>query len=104
MEVLKPFDGLLENEFFLGFENEAHVGSAVIGSVPDHPLVTALYAFYISTSFVNGKTLNMTPNVMYLTYLLRANYRLKAHSRHTAAHGRRKQLRHGLRAGIFHSV
>lgn len=77
VEVLKPFDGLLENEFFLGFENEAHVGSAVIGSVPDHPLVTALYAFYISTSFVNGKTLNMTPNVIYLTYLLRANYGLK---------------------------
>lgn len=78
VEVLKPFDGLLKNEFFLGFENEAHVGSAVIGSVPDHPLVTALYAFYIATPFVNGKNLNMTPNVMYLTYLLRENYGLKS--------------------------
>lgn len=77
VEVLKSFDPLLSDSFFLGFENEAHLESAVMGSEPDHPFIQKLYDFYMKASFVNKGKENLTPNVMYLTYLLKRDYGLK---------------------------
>lgn len=76
VEVLKPFDSLLSDSLFLGFENDGHVESAVIGCEPDHPLINTMYSYYMKASFViNGKE-NITPNVIYLTYFLKRDYGL----------------------------
>ncbi len=39
IEVLRDFDDLLENEFFIGFMWDSTLGTAVIGSSPRHKIV-----------------------------------------------------------------
>jgi mannosyltransferase OCH1-like enzyme len=39
IEVLRPFDPLLDQQMFLGYEAPGLVGTAIIGAVPGHPLL-----------------------------------------------------------------
>jgi len=53
IEVVRPFDELLEHDFFLGFMWDCTLGTAVLGSVPGHSVVSDILKNYdeIATSF-----------------------------------------------------
>lgn len=82
VEVLKPFDDLLDNEFFIGFENDANVGTAIIGSEPHHNFISGMKEFYLTQPFLkNGKpNMKMMPSTSYFTYFLHRDYGLKLKS------------------------
>lgn len=46
IEVVRPFDDLLDNDLFLGFMWDCTLGTAVIGAVPNHPIVKDLLDQY----------------------------------------------------------
>jgi mannosyltransferase OCH1-like enzyme len=46
VEVVKPFDDLLDREFFIGFMWDCNLGTAVIGAVPEHPVVNGVLWTY----------------------------------------------------------
>lgn len=78
VEAVRAFDDLLDNQFVIGFENDANVGTAVLGAQPHHPLCSVMLQFYREHGFVNRKgKMNMIPNTMYFTYYLRRGYGLK---------------------------
>lgn len=39
VQVIRPFDELLSNSLFLGFESNRFVANGIIGSIPQHPFV-----------------------------------------------------------------
>ena len=70
IEVVRPFDELLDYDFFLGFMWDCALGTAVIGSVPGHPILQDILRSYdeVPTAFKspNNDTfteyfLNMVP-------------------------------------------
>lgn len=78
VKVVKPFDGLLKNEFFIGFENDGNLETAVFGSEPNHPAVRTLTDFYGKANFLGkNKKPDLTPNVIYFTYFFMRDYGLK---------------------------
>ena len=46
IEVIKPFDDLLRHGLFLGFMWDCNLGTAVIGAVPEHPVIRGLLSVY----------------------------------------------------------
>lgn len=72
VELLRPFpDDLLGADYFQGFENDAYVETAVIGCVPEHPIMRRLVSFYGALSFTDKKGKpNLVPNPLYFTYFL----------------------------------
>lgn len=48
VEVFRSFDPLLGSEFFCGYVWECMLGTAVIGSVPGHPILTAFLEPYLA--------------------------------------------------------
>lgn len=74
VEVIKPFDDLLENEFFLGFENDANVGTAVLGSIPHHALLKTMLDLYHTKSFLKRGKPDLTTNTMYFTLFLLSDF------------------------------
>lgn len=46
IEVVRPFDELLAYDFFLGFMWDCTLGTAVLGSVPNHPVLTDILRMY----------------------------------------------------------
>lgn len=46
VEVIKSFDSLLDDSYFLGFEKPGQVNIAVIGSVKGHPFNTKMLRYY----------------------------------------------------------
>lgn len=46
VEVVRPFDDLLDNELFMGFMWDCTLGTAVIGSVPGHRVVEDILRDY----------------------------------------------------------
>lgn len=46
VEVLKPFDALLDQHVFMGYEANNYVGTAVIGAEKGNTLITRLLKFY----------------------------------------------------------
>jgi mannosyltransferase OCH1-like enzyme len=51
VEVLKPFNELLRNSYFLGFEKPGQVNVAVIGSVVNHPFNRLMLDYYEAFKF-----------------------------------------------------
>lgn len=51
VEVLAPFDHLLDNDFFIGLEWDDRVGTSVIGATPGHWLPKAMLAWYNRVRF-----------------------------------------------------
>ena len=82
VELVKPLDDLLENEFVISFENGAYVETAVLGSQKGHPFAQMMADFYIDFPFKkkNGE-LNTTPSTPIWTYFLRKHYGLKMKNR-----------------------
>ncbi|MDE6356270.1 MAG: glycosyl transferase [Clostridia bacterium] len=77
VEVLKSFDELLNNQFVIGFENDANVETAILGSEPHHPYCQTLMKFYKKFPFTKKDKPNLTPSPIYFTYFLRRDYSLK---------------------------
>ena len=70
VEVNKSFTPLLDERAFLGFEDEAHIATCVIGSEKENPLIKEFLDYYTDRHFeVNGQ-LDLTPNPVPLTKIL----------------------------------
>lgn len=76
VEILKPFDNLLNNDFLISFENEAYCETAVLGSIPKHPLLKKLIDFYNTRSFIIKGKPDLTPNTPIITSFLMNYYNL----------------------------
>ncbi len=62
VEIVKSFDQLLKNDFFLSFENDVYVETATLGSIKNHPFLQRLIDFYNRKDFlIKGKP-DLTPN------------------------------------------
>lgn len=74
VEILKNFDCLLNNDFFLGYESNDYLGTAVIGSNIGNKYINELLICYNEKKFIleNGK-LNITPNPVIFTKILNEN-------------------------------
>lgn len=46
MLVLKPLDGLLDYHCFMGFEDDIHINTAIVGCEPGHPLIKKILDSY----------------------------------------------------------
>ena len=77
IELIKPIDDLLNNDFVVSFENDVHLESAVLGSVPNHPFLKRMIEFYEKAHFLkpNGKP-DLTPNTPIITNFLMRYYNL----------------------------
>ncbi len=78
VELLRKFPSFLTDaDCFLGFENDAHAETAVIGCMPQHPLMKSLHDMYRTLLYVTGNKENRMPNTLYFTYFLVRDYQMK---------------------------
>lgn len=75
VEIKKPFDELLDNEFFIGREDAVYLSTSVIGAVKGNRIIGDLLAYYKDNQFINesGK-FNFTTNVELISKYLKATY------------------------------
>ena len=68
VEVLKSFDFFLKYDAFLGFENQKHLTTGIMGCKKGYWLFNEFLSYYSNRHFVqkNGKY-DMTPNVITIT-------------------------------------
>ena len=72
VEVFKPFDELLNNNCFFGFETKDYVASAVIGCEAGHELIKIFLQSYEKRRFIKEDgSFDITTNVIILTDLLK---------------------------------
>lgn len=72
VEILKPFDEFMLNDFFMGYESETQLGTSVIGSVANHPLLGEILKYYENVNFIDCDShLNATPNTVIISNLFR---------------------------------
>lgn len=81
VEITKPFDDLLDNEFLISFENDVYLETAVLASKPKHPFLKKMCNFYKNHPFIkkNGK-IDYTPSTPIWTCFLEKYYNLKLKS------------------------
>lgn len=78
VEVLKPFDNLLNNNLFLGFEGTEWIGTNIIGAEKENDVIGVFLDKYNCLNFINQDyTQNTTTNVERLTALLKEKYNIK---------------------------
>ena len=71
VEVLKSFDRFLSDEFFVGFEEKAFVGTCVMGAQKGAPILKEYMAHYENAAYLNEDgTKYSDTNVLLLTRLL----------------------------------
>lgn len=71
VEVFKPFDDLLNNESFWGFEQENYIATSTIGAKPKNKLIKEFLDLYNNRYFINkGGGLNDLTNVAMVTEML----------------------------------
>lgn len=64
VEIIKPFDDLLSLLAFMGFEDDAKIGTSVIGSVSNGEFINEFYDIYTQRRFIlDNNKLNMVSNV-----------------------------------------
>lgn len=73
VEIVAPFDDLLYNNAFAGFEDTKHVALGLgFGSAPKHPLIGELRESYKDLHFIHSDgSLNLTPAPVYQTDFLK---------------------------------
>ena len=77
VEIVKSFDDLLDNDFFLSFENEVYVETATLGSIKKHPFLQRMINYYQKREFyINGKP-DLTPHTPIFAIVLQKYYNLK---------------------------
>lgn len=71
VEVLKTFDVFLNNEAFIGFQDDKQIQTAVIGSIPNGRWVLEMLKYYENAKFLDEKgVMNLTTNVKIISDLL----------------------------------
>lgn len=70
VEVLKPFDDLLEQPMFVGAEENGFVSNAIVGAVPGHPLIEE-YLKIVDDNFKPAGSLIFQPGMFLWTELTR---------------------------------
>ncbi len=71
VEVLKSFDRFLSDEFFVGFEEKAFVGTCVMGAQKGAPILKEYMSHYENAAYLNEDgTKYSDTNVLLLTRLL----------------------------------
>ncbi|XPD20753.1 glycosyltransferase [Bacillus haimaensis] len=71
VEVFKPFDDLLKNESFWGFEQENYIATSTIGAKPKNKLIKEFLDLYKNRSFINKDgSLHVLTNVAMVTEML----------------------------------
>lgn len=77
VELTKPLEPLLENDFLISFENEVHLETAVLASCKGHPFAKMMSNFYTTYPYTyNGKP-DLTPSTPIWTTILKKHYNLK---------------------------
>ena len=77
VEVVRSYDELLHNKMFLGFEGTKWIGTNIIASEKNHPILYSFYKQYYERNFVNSDgSIDYTTNVQELTKFLIAQYGL----------------------------
>lgn len=72
VKVLKSFNNLLENKFFVGWENENTVATCVIGAEKENLIIKQLLNAYNEKIFINADgTLNLEPNTILMTKMIK---------------------------------
>lgn len=71
VKALRPFDGLLNEKAFIGFESGGRLGPWLIASEKGNPLMKELMDYYTDRSFyqINGE-MDLTPNTVPVTNIL----------------------------------
>jgi mannosyltransferase OCH1-like enzyme len=69
-EVLKPFDDLLDQDMFVGEEENQFVSNAIIGSKPDHPILLDCLG-KMERNFIGGGDLVFQPGMYLWTEVVR---------------------------------
>lgn len=77
VELTKPLDDLLDNEFLISFENEVYVETAVLASVKGHPFAKMMSDFYVKYPFIYKGKPDTTPSTPMWTCFLKKYYGLK---------------------------
>jgi len=70
VEIVQNFDIFLSHQFFCGFESDRLLSTAVLGSVPNNPILQHLLALYKTKSFYRKhlyKKYYTTPNTITIT-------------------------------------
>ena len=96
VEITKPFDDLLDNDFLISFENEVYLETAILGSCKGHPFAKMIIDFYLQYPFIHNGKPDTTPNTPMLTHFLREYYGLKLKNT--------KQIIHSLKDASSPSV
>ena len=72
IEVIKCFDDILNNDFFIGFENEKYIATCVIGAQKGNMLIKYFMSFYEYRKFINEDgSLNTHTNTKIITRMLK---------------------------------
>ena len=87
VEQIKPINTMLFQDAFLGFEGTKHIGTAVMGCVPHHPLFEEFLNLYKGLSLVKDDkgTIDTDTNVKRLTELLESHGLIRNGQRQTVA-------------------
>lgn len=71
MECLRPFEPLLGNDFFCGYESDGMLCPSLVGSAPEHPLTEVLVSAALERIRAAGpERANATPNEVSGPFLL----------------------------------
>ncbi|MEE0691749.1 MAG: glycosyltransferase [Lachnospiraceae bacterium] len=74
VEILKPFDDLLEHKAVAGFEEDKFVMTAILASEAEHPIFQQWLKQYDEMHFIlNSNQMNITTNVHHFSELLKKN-------------------------------
>ena len=75
VEVLRPFDDLLDREYFFGREYSGVIGTATIGASAQCPIIKEFLQTYEGKVFVKADgSFETVPNVVHLTAFINNNY------------------------------
>jgi len=77
VELRKSFDDLLDLDGFIGFENEAHLETAIMAGKKGSNWINTLYKYYTNRSFYRKGKPDLTPNTIINTIFLNKFYGLK---------------------------
>lgn len=78
VELIKSFDDLLDQSFFIGYEHSGDIEAAVIGSEPGNEVFKSVLSFYDGTLFFNSKknTFYTKPLPLILQKYLKSNLKI----------------------------
>lgn len=83
VEVYKSLDQFLDHSVFTGFENGWHIPTGIIGAEKGNKWIGRMLEYYSDRSFIKDDgTLEMTPNVQFITSVSVNEYGLKTNNQY----------------------